>query len=172
VGGKAVEYYCKQDSLFYKAGCKCMWHDETDKERFVFSDLTVADKVTGLMWTRDANIADKKMTWYDASKFIEGLNKQKYDGYNNWRLPTKWELQTLVDYASQKHAEYDDDGCYTDLQKLLNEIGFKNVQGDGYWSSATDDDTIGAGGVYMGVGRVFAYIKSGNYYVWPIRGGQ
>ncbi|MBI3353870.1 MAG: DUF1566 domain-containing protein [Nitrospirae bacterium] len=56
--------------------------------------------------------------------------------------------------------------------EFLNKIGFKNVQPGGYWSSATDDDTIGAGGVYMGMGRVFAYIKSGNYLVWPVRAGQ
>lgn len=146
-----------------------MWHDKTDKERLVFSDLTVVDKVTGLMWTKDANIADKKMTWYNAFKFIEKLNKQKYTTYSDWRLPTKEELQTLVGYADEVYADLE---ASVSFNELLKKIGFKNVMCGGYWSSATDDDTIGAGGVYMGVGRVFAYIKSGIYYVWPVRAGE
>ncbi|MBI3353871.1 MAG: DUF1566 domain-containing protein [Nitrospirae bacterium] len=63
--------------------------------------MTVTDKEAGLMWTRDANIAEKCMNWYDALKFIKQLNKQKYAGYNDWRLPTKEELQTLVAMQSK-----------------------------------------------------------------------
>ena len=66
------------------------------KVRFVFSDLTVLDKEKNLMWTRNANIAGKKMNRDEAFKFVDSLNEQKYAGYNNWRLPDIGELMTLI----------------------------------------------------------------------------
>lgn len=71
------------------------------EERFIFSDLTVIDKSTGLVWTKNANIAGKKMNWYKANDYIKQLNEQKYAGHSDWRLPTIKELQSVRDYTKK-----------------------------------------------------------------------
>lgn len=135
-------------------------------ERFVLSDLTVADKKAGLMWTKDANIAKKYMTWDDAFKFIDELNKQKYAGYSDWRLPAKKEFKTLVDYAGSQ-------GYKRDLDKHFNMTGFRNVQANVYWSSSTYAlNPAYAWYVDMIDGDVYGDDKTNTNYVWPVRAGQ
>jgi hypothetical protein len=137
-----------------------------DEERFIFSDLTVKDKKAGLMWTREANIAGKQMTWDNAFKFIEKLNKEKYAGYTDWRLPSKDEFITLIDYAKGK-------GYKKDFDQVLNKVGFRNVQARYYWSSSTSaDDTADAWGVGMWYGFALGYNKTFTDCVWPVRAGQ
>ncbi len=135
-------------------------------EWFVFSDLTATDKKTGLMWTKNANLAGEKITWNNAFKFIEKLNKQKYAGYSDWRLPTNGELQTLAAYAHSNLTFYE----------LFNKIGFENIQ-PGYWSSTTYTNTEGttvtgvAWEVYMDGGYEKLKYKTPSY-VWPVRVGK
>ena len=136
-------------------------------ERFIFSDLTAEDKETGLVWTRDANIAGRSMDWSDANDYITQLNRQRYAGHNDWRLPTKEEIQALVDYPkSQGHT--------TSLYELFNKIGFKNIQSLNYWSSTTNAyNTDIAWFVNMWYGIMYVFYKSdGSFYVWPVRSGQ
>ncbi len=63
------------------------------------------------MWARAGNIAER-MNWDNAFKFIEQLNGQKYAGYSDWRLPTKEELETLVNSATSQ-------GYYTYLHEQI-----------------------------------------------------
>ena len=137
------------------------------KERFTFSDLTGLDNETKLMRTMDANLAGKKMTWDDAFKFVESLNQQKYSGYSDWRLPSKEELPTLVNFAKGP-------GYTNVINEFFKKIGFKNVQADDYWSSTTcAGSTGGAWVVHMGDGFVSSGIKASyDGYVWPVRAGQ
>lgn len=137
------------------------------KERFTISDLTVLHNETKLMWTRDANIARKGMEWHDVFKFIESLNQQKYAGYNDWRLPSKEELKTLVDFA--KGQGYKD---------FFNKIGFKNVQSHNYWSSTDAGRPLETTGLKQGWildmrdGVMFVAYRVGYFDVWPVRAGQ
>lgn len=141
--------------------------------RFAFSDLTATDKSTGLVWMMDANIAKESMTWKDAFKFIEELNKQKYGGYSDWRLPTTVEFQTLIDYAkSQKYDIFREAKMeHRNIYQLFNKIGFRNVQDALYWSSSphTHNPTL-RWGVHMLGGRMGEPSKTTTYYVWPVRG--
>ena len=135
------------------------------KEEFSFSNLTVLHKKTKLMWTMDANIGGS-MSWNNAFEFIKQLNEQKYAGYNDWRLPTKKELETLVNFAKSQ-------GYSKDFDELFNKIGFKNVQSVDYWSSSTVAGSTGdAWIVYMSVGYVSNGNKAYDYYVLPVRTGQ
>lgn len=59
-------------------------------------DGTVTDTLTGLIWTKNANIAGKAMTHIDALEYIKELNSKKMLGYNDWRLPTIEELGSLI----------------------------------------------------------------------------
>jgi len=145
--------------------------EEREKKRFIFSDLTVSDKKTKLMWTRDANIASKRMEWNDAVKFIESLNQEKYAGYSDWRLPSKEELETLENFVAGKGYLQ---GYLEKFNKLFLSIGFKNVQAGSYWLSSTDaNGTRLAWQVSMGMDTTYGIDrKSTINYIWTVRGGQ
>ena len=187
MGGKAVECNCKQRYLPYKTGSRIMKKSlifilmvsvasallaytfykpsKPHDKRFIFSDLTVKDKKTGLIWTREANIADREMTWDDACRLIEDLNEQKYAGHSDWRLPTKDELGSLLGSSANKNGG-------VNYLILFNKSGFKNVQAYGYWSSTTDaGDTAFAWDVFMCGGGVLAFSRTFPFYVWPVRAG-
>jgi len=64
-------------------------------------DGTVIDNKTGLMWTKDANLAGDTMLFHQALNYVEEMNEGKYPnfGYTDWRLPTLSELRSLIDYT-------------------------------------------------------------------------
>lgn len=132
-------------------------------ERFILSYQTVEDRETGLVWARDANMAGRQTWHHTQDKYIVKLSGQRFAGYWDWRLPTKEELQILIDYAkSQGHTRR--------IEELFNKIGFKNVQSDSYWSSTSyanipDNAWI----VVMWEGVMSVGNKSSDYYyVWPV----
>jgi len=57
---------------------------------------TVTDNLTGLMWSKNANIGGATIG-FEALKVCENL---ELGGYKDWRLPNVKELQTLIDYSS------------------------------------------------------------------------
>ena len=63
--------------------------------------VMVRDELTGLVWevkTTDGSIHDKERTfdWTTAHEtFIAELNKSKFGGFSDWRLPTTEELRTI-----------------------------------------------------------------------------
>ncbi|MBF0118366.1 MAG: DUF1566 domain-containing protein [Desulfobacterales bacterium] len=128
-------------------------------------DGTVIDKLTGLMWLKNANCFGPQ-TWQDAFKKVEGLNmnpgdysKSGYTGsYNDWRIPDINELESLIN-AEQKN-----------VAAWLNTEGFTNVQDSYYWSSTTNANFTGnTWYVYMYSGYILFSGKSIKYNVWPVR---
>jgi len=127
-------------------------------------DDTVTDNLTGLMWTKNANLW--QVSWNTA---IDNCNDHSVAGYTDWRLPNVRELQSLVHY-----------GVFTPAVPNTAGTGqwsagdpFDNVQSSNYWSSTTcADNTANAWYVYLSNGLVFSGIKTSTYYVWPVRGGQ
>ncbi|MFP8777864.1 DUF1566 domain-containing protein [Hydrogenophaga sp. RWCD_12] len=70
----------------------------------------VRDNVTGLVWegkTDDGGARDKDNTYTnlgnnavtDASGYVAAVNAGNLCGFNDWRLPSVLELQTIVDYG-------------------------------------------------------------------------
>ncbi len=70
----------------------------------------VKDNITGLIWegkTDDGSIHDKDNTYsFDIvyNNFIDILNEKEFGGYSDWRLPTSFELITIIDYGSADPA--------------------------------------------------------------------
>jgi len=55
----------------------------------------VIDRATGLMWQQGGS--EERITFADAQKYIAQLNREKFAGYNDWRLPTLEEAISLME---------------------------------------------------------------------------
>ncbi len=67
-------------------------------KRFVDNgDGTVSDKETHLMWKQTDGFQDESIfhTWFKAEDYVRKLNLNKFAGYNDWRMPTLKEAETL-----------------------------------------------------------------------------
>jgi hypothetical protein len=120
-------------------------------------DGTVTDNLTGLMWTKNADMYGQR-TWAEALSDCAGCTE---GGYNDWRLPNVRELQSLIDYGQYDPA-------------LPDNHPFDPVQSSYYWSSSTYANATGLAwyvSLYVG-GYVNYNGKGSGSYVWCVRGGQ
>jgi len=72
-------------------------------------DGTVTDGRTGLMWKQNDSMIDLKkwVNFQDSVDYARGLNLQKFAGYDDWRLPTRDEMETLYDPALEQNDRFD-----------------------------------------------------------------
>jgi hypothetical protein len=122
------------------------------------------DNLTGLMWTKDANLPGIGYAWQTWQQALDYCNNLTFAGYSDWRLPNINELNSLINFNERHNSAW------------LDAQGFTNVQGSFYWSSSTD---VGGGwtscAFIVGIwdGEVPVTSKSDQYaFVWPVRGGQ
>ena len=118
---------------------------------------TVTDTVTGLMWQKET--APGTYTWQQALEYAENLTFPA-NGYTDWRLPNRNELQTLVDYSNYNPAIYP--------------VFRPHTVSSYYWSSTTSADHASyALRVNFNSGFLAGRHKSANsYYVRAVRSGQ
>ena len=131
--------------------------DGCNSSRFkcVMGGEAVFDKQTGLIWVRNAGIADKKMSWNDAVKFCQRI---KIGTYKGWRLPTKREMITLLDTSQSAPA-------------LPVGHPFKNVGtvGSTYWTNSEqkgDNEVVWI--IKPNLGTVEEYLKIFGSFIWPV----
>ncbi len=79
----------------------------------------VTDNNTGLQWQR--TLSENTFTWQEAIDYCEGLN---YDGQDDWRLPTFYELVFMPNYGMASPSFEKD--IFNKLSSLY------------YWSSSDD----------------------------------
>lgn len=154
---------------------------EWPNPRFVDNgDQTMIDKLTGLIWTKDANLLktrdpsfdidntqqDGMVTWQHALDYIAKLNNDGYLGVRDWRLPNINELTSLFNRGVGNNASW------------LNGLGYLNVQSDSYWSSTTIEYNSGTKCAWIANmldGSTEDFTRDGNLckemdrYVWPVR---
>ncbi len=124
-----------------------------EKRQFIFSDGTVTDTTTGLMWQQETA---RRMSWEAAISYCKGLT---VGGYRDWRLPTIQELQSIVDY--------------TRYGPTIDTTAFPGIMSSYYWSSTTDADyTYNAWCMNFYGGDLDYNDKSYSYYVRAVRGEQ
>jgi probable HAF family extracellular repeat protein len=119
----------------------------------------IVDKLTGLMWPKNANYFNGVKNWGDA---IDSAGNLTLCGHSDWRLPNKKELRTLVNYSHY-------------LPALDAGHPFANVRSDSYyWSSTTSAyDATKAWIVNISGGASARDAGKNNaYYLWPVRAGQ
>jgi hypothetical protein len=78
---------------------------------------TVHDSVTGLIWQREVSPGSR--TWQEAKDGCEAL---QLGGYCDWRLPSRIELGSIVDYAA--------------YQPAINQTAFPDTPLDFFWTSS------------------------------------
>ena len=86
-------------------------------QRFIDNgDGTITDITTGLMWSKE-NVGGK-CNWEESDKACRELGLA---GHKDWRMPTRWELLTLVDDTRSSPA--------------IDTSFFTNTENDWYWTS-------------------------------------
>ena len=116
-------------------------------------DNTVTDTVTGLMWQQTT---DGERDWETAINHCEGL---MLAGYDDWRLPNRRELCSILDYSTNDPAS--------------NTTYFPDMLSSDYWSSTTCYDlTDYAWSVDFYHGFVNSPSKASYKSVRCVRSGQ
>ncbi len=93
------------------------------------------DTDTNLMWQMEIN--GNKYSLVDALIYANGLNSIKYGGYNDWRVPTLEELESLVTGDEENKLSYKcSNGYETPIKKPLVESMIMVGNDDGFWSSS------------------------------------
>ena len=88
----------------------------------------------------------------DTQFYLAKLNESNLCGKSNWRLPTKSELQNIVNYGS--------------LQPSIDINLFPNTVSEFYWTSTIDSDDEGSvWAVDFNVGRVAGSASNGGRYI-------
>ena len=65
-------------------------------------DGTVADRSHELLWEQSGS--EYPLTWPEAGGYVQGLNRDRFTGRGDWRLPTVDELCSLITEAPGVHA--------------------------------------------------------------------
>jgi len=159
--------YADYDDGYYETGvvCECISPRFTDNE-----DGTVTDNLTGLMWTKDANLPGGSKNWQEALDYVADMNAGTYEnfGFFDWRLPNVRELLSLIHYGFSGPALPDTEGC----GRWVEGDPFNNVEFHDYWSSTTYAFNTGLSWrVSMNAGYSSSGIRDTTLYVWPVRGG-
>lgn len=141
--------------------------------RLVMQEKTAIDTETGVIWMKNANLANKPLLWRaddNVYAFIQNLNKSTFGGYADWRVPTRDEMTSLLDYA-KKSGKYKIDKVETWPYQVLRNLGFEDVKDYGYWTSTRESNSE----MYIAdfaTGKVTIKPEDKPYYLWPVRGGR
>jgi hypothetical protein len=127
-------------------------------DRFQATHDIVQDKITGLIWPVHANLPEFPLTWKEAFEFIQEINASRFAGINNWRLPSRKELFSLVSHQYVNPS-------------LPEGHPFRNVFHGYYWTGTESARLPNqAWYVHLGGGKVYRGMKHGSYLVWPVSG--
>ena len=116
-------------------------------------DGTISDLASGLMWMQDDS--GEGMDWSDALNYCAA---QDTGGYDDWRLPSVKELQSIVDYSrspdTTQSAAIDP---LFNISTISNEAG--QVDYPYMWSSTTHANFVnGLSAAYVSFGRAMGYM--------------
>ena len=116
-------------------------------------DGTITDPNTGYMWKKtDAWLDMRKFyTWADHGQYVDWVNenKDKFGGYDNWRIPNKKEALTLFDKSGVKSL-VDKNGTSYPIDPIFAPFGASNT-----WITECSDEKIIRMDLKIGVDTVY-----------------
>lgn len=126
--------------------------------RFDVSENTVLDRLTELVWARNASYDQTAVNWEDAWDIVKKMNFKKAFGFDDWRIPHIRELDSLIDLKMHSPA-------------LPKKHPFENVE-NFYWSGTTSlYETRYAWALYLQDGALGVGFKiCPEFFLWPVRG--
>ena len=120
----------------------------------------VLDELTNLEWALKANFFDFPLTWQQALDEVKEMNREGFDGYNDWRLPNRREMRSVVSHGQRKPA-------------LPAGHPFTDVFLGWYWTSTSSALAPAyAWYVHLEGARMFYGGKEQRYLAWPVRGNS
>jgi len=118
----------------------------------------VQDTATGLFWPRSANPLGYPLPWAEALAAVTELNRARFLGHDDWRMPNRVELRSLIDHAERQPA-------------LPAGHPFRDVFLGWCWTSTTKaGQSAYAWNVHLEGGRMFYSRKDEFRLLWPVRG--
>ena len=130
------------------------------------SNQIATDSQTKLQWQDEVyleseGIAENKeieegkaLNWGNAIEYCENLT---LGGNDDWRLPNKYELVSIVDYSESSSST------------IVN--GFINTLNDRFWTSTSIDNSSDIYIIIFGIGVIYSESKSNVCLVRCVRGG-
>ena len=105
-------------------------------------ELTVSDRVTGLMWQRAGTDI---MSYRSLKREIERLNKERFAGFDDWRMPSLEEAMSLLEGDKLANDQYlhrcfsgNQPFIFVDAPRKKGGYWFVDYkQGRAYWASGT-----------------------------------
>jgi len=126
--------------------------------RFEARDDVVFDRATGLAWSQNASPTTFPMSWAEAFEYVDDLNRSSHRGINDWRLPSRRELFTLISHQRINPA-------------LPEGHPFINIFSGYYWTASSCRRLADqAWYIHLGGGRIYRGMKANSYMVWPVAG--
>jgi hypothetical protein len=126
--------------------------------RFDVRGDEVMDRLTGLIRSRSANLAEFPLAWQEALDFVAAMNREQRFGQHDWRMPNRRELRSLL-------------SLQTKLPALPERHPFADVFNGWYWSSTTAAiSPAHAWYVALDGARMFYGGKDQSFMLWPVRG--
>lgn len=116
-----------------------------DQYSYTAQSDTVKDIKSGLTWQR--GYSDTQMSWGDADAYCHTRNLGGFA--SGWRLPTKSELETLVDVSTSNPA--------------IDSTAFPGTPSEPFWTS-TLYASSGSGSAWL----IYFYDGHSNYYGMPL----
>jgi hypothetical protein len=138
---------------------------------------TVTDDQTGLMWEKlsdNGDIHDKDTTYDWATAVttkVAALNAASFGGHNDWRLPNRRELDSLINIGAVSPATFSE--FNTDCVPSCTVLTCSCTQLSVYWSSSTYQSVpVNAWVVNFSDGDTSANTKFNNRSVRAVRAGS
>ena len=142
---------------------RCVSGDEYGINDFVDNgDGTVTDNATGLIWSQDDS--GEALYWEEALAYAEDA---AIAGYDDWRLPSAKELQSIADYTATEIPVLDTNVFnLTEVTTTVydgDEVIDTQVNYPFYWSSTSNP--VEAEGEDVDGGAIYAWALASGYNV-------
>ena len=80
-------------------------------------EILLKDTATGLTWQQSGSL--KIMSFSGAQNYIKALNRKKFAGHNDWRLPTLEEAMSLMEPERSMKGDLHIDSAFDSTQSFI-----------------------------------------------------